>query len=70
MDQSGVGIEGYKLAAYGGTEHSTRHAGAVTIIAENAGVSVNQIERFHTRYLPLSAELTKNLQSFGEGLTG
>ena len=32
---------------------------------KNAGTSVNQIERFYGRHLPLSAELIKNLQSFG-----
>ena len=35
-------------------------------LAKNAGTSVNQIERFYARYLPLSGELIKNLQSFGE----
>ena len=34
-------------------------------LAKNAGTSVNQIERFYARHLPLSAELIKNLQSFG-----
>ncbi|HEY1475404.1 MAG TPA: hypothetical protein VGF53_15115 [Pseudolabrys sp.] len=34
-------------------------------LAKNAGTSVNQIERFYARNLPLSAELVKNLQSFG-----
>ena len=35
-------------------------------LAKNAGTSVNQIERFYARNLPLSPELPKNLQSFGE----
>ena len=35
-------------------------------LAKNAGTSVDQIERFYARNLPLSAELAKNLQSFGE----
>jgi hypothetical protein len=35
-------------------------------LAKNAGTSVNQIERFYARNLPISAELIKNLQSFGE----
>jgi hypothetical protein len=35
-------------------------------LAKNARTSVNQIERFYARYLPLSDELIKNLQSFGE----
>jgi hypothetical protein len=35
-------------------------------LAKNSGTSVNQIERFYTRNLPISAELVKNLQSFGE----
>jgi hypothetical protein len=34
-------------------------------LAKNAGTSVNQIERFCARNLPLSRELAKNLQSFG-----
>ena len=36
-------------------------------LAKTAGTSVDQIERFYARHLPLSAELIKNLQSFGEG---
>ena len=36
-------------------------------LAKNAGTSVNQIERFYARHLPLSREMAKNLQSFGEG---
>lgn len=35
-------------------------------LARNAGTSVDQIERFYTRYLPASRELAVNLQSFGE----
>jgi hypothetical protein len=35
-------------------------------LAKNAGTSVNQIERFYARHLPLSDELVRNLQSFGE----
>jgi hypothetical protein len=34
-------------------------------LAKNAGTSGNQIERFYARNLPLSAELVRNLQSFG-----
>jgi hypothetical protein len=34
-------------------------------LAKNAGTSVDQIERFYARNLPLSGELAKNLQSFG-----
>jgi hypothetical protein len=36
-------------------------------LAKNAGTSVNQIERFYARNLPLSREMAKNLQSFGKG---
>jgi integrase len=36
-------------------------------LAKNAGTSVEQIERFYARHLPLSREMAKNLQSFGEG---
>jgi len=35
-------------------------------LAKNAGTSVEQIERFYAKNLPLSAEMAKNLQSFGE----
>jgi hypothetical protein len=34
-------------------------------LAKNAGTSVSQIKRFYARNLPLSAELVRNLQSFG-----
>jgi len=36
-------------------------------LAKNAGTSVEQIERFYARNLPLSKEMAKNLQSFGGG---
>ena len=35
-------------------------------LAKNAGTSVEQIERFYAKNLPLSAELAKNLRSFEE----
>jgi hypothetical protein len=35
-------------------------------LAKNAGTSVDQIERFYARFLPLSKEMARNLQSFGE----
>ena len=35
-------------------------------LAKNAGTSVEQFERFYARNLPLSAEMAKNLRSFGE----
>jgi len=35
-------------------------------LAKNAGTSVDQIERSYTKYLPLSKEMAKNLQSFEE----
>ena len=34
-------------------------------LAKNAGTSVDQIERFYARHLPMSTELWHNLQSFG-----
>ncbi len=34
-------------------------------LAKNAGTSVDQIERFYARNLPLSREMAINLQSFG-----
>ena len=36
-------------------------------LAKNAGTSVDQIERFYARKLPLSKEMARNLQSFGSG---
>ena len=36
-------------------------------LAKNAGTSVDQIERFYARNLPLSKEMAINLQSFGSG---
>jgi len=35
-------------------------------LAKNAGTSVDQIERFYAKYLPLSAEMARNLQTFGD----
>jgi len=35
-------------------------------LAKNAGTSVDQIERFYAKYLPLSAEMARNLQSYGD----
>jgi hypothetical protein len=35
-------------------------------LAKNAGTSVDQIERFYARFLPLSKEMARNLHSFGE----
>lgn len=34
-------------------------------LAKNAGTSVEQIERFHARNLPMSAEMAKNLEIYG-----
>lgn len=70
---------GLKIDPYTGTEHSVyslRHTaicmriilseGQVNVfnLAKNAGTSVDQIERFYARHLPLSAEMARNLQSF------
>jgi hypothetical protein len=35
-------------------------------LAKNAGTSVDQIERFYARHLPLSREMAINLQTFGD----
>ncbi len=45
-----------------------RSHGEVNIysLAKNAGTSVEQIERFYAKNLPLSPELVRNLQHFGE----
>ena len=34
-------------------------------LAKKPGTSVNQIERFYAKRLPISKELMENLQSFG-----
>ena len=36
-------------------------------LAKNAGTSVDQIERFYARHLPLSRDMAINLQSLGTG---
>ncbi len=38
----------------------------IVSLAKNAGTSVDQIERCSAKYLPLSKDVAKNLQSFGE----
>jgi hypothetical protein len=35
-------------------------------LEKNACTSVEQIERFYARNLPLSGELIKNMQTFGD----
>ena len=45
----------------------TRRQVNIFNLAKNAGTSVEQIERFYARNLPLSAEMARNLQSFGGG---
>ena len=35
-------------------------------LAKNAATSVDQIEQFYAKYLPLSKEMAKKLQSFEE----
>jgi hypothetical protein len=40
--------------------------GNIFNLAKNAGTSVDQIERFYARFLPLSKEMARNLHSFGE----
>ena len=74
-------IAGIKFDPYTNQDHSVyslRHTaicmriilshGQVNVfnLAKNAGTSVEQIERFYARNLPLSAEMARNLQSFGE----
>jgi hypothetical protein len=76
LDRSDLHIDPYTDKAH--TLYSLRHTaicmrivnshGKVNIfnLAKNAGTSVEQIERFYARHLPLSKELARNLQSFGE----
>lgn len=76
LDRSDLNIDPFTDKAH--TLYSLRHTaicmrivnshGKVNIfnLAKNAGTSVEQIERFYARHLPLSKELARNLQSFGE----
>jgi len=76
LDRSDLHIDPFTNKAH--TLYSLRHTaicmrivnshGKVNIfnLAKNAGTSVEQIERFYARHLPLSKELARNLQSFGE----
>ena len=45
--------------------NSKGHVNVFTL-AKNAGTSVDQIERFYAKHLPMAKELWANLQSFGE----
>jgi hypothetical protein len=72
-----AGIEKDPITGTNHTIYSLRHTaicmrlilsqGQVNIfnLAKNAGTSVDQIERFYARNLPLSREMAINLQSFG-----
>ena len=75
MARSGMNID--KVSGKAHSLYSLRHTaicmriinseGQVNIfnLAKNAGTSVDQIERFYARFLPLSKEMARNLQSFG-----
>jgi len=75
MKRAGVEVDGATGKPH--TLYSLRHTaicmriilshGKVNIfnLAKNAGTPVDQIERFHARFLPLSKEMALNLQSFG-----
>lgn len=72
-----AGVERDPITGLDHTIYSLRHTaicmriilshGQVNIfnLAKNAGTSVDQIERFYARHLPLSREMAINLQSFG-----
>lgn len=76
LDQTGLEVDPYTQKKH--TLYSLRHTaicmriinshGKVNIfnLAKNAGTSVDQIERFYAKYLPLSKEMALNLQSFGD----
>lgn len=76
MEEADLQIDPFTGKAH--TLYSLRHTaicmrivnshGKVNIfnLAKNAGTSVEQIERFYAKHLPLSKELARNLQSFGE----
>ena len=76
LDKTGLEVDPYTQKKH--TLYSLRHTaicmriinshGKVNIfnLAKNAGTSVDQIERFYAKYLPLSKEMAINLQSFGE----
>jgi hypothetical protein len=72
-----AGVEDDPITGMKHTIYSLRHTaicmrivlsdGKVNIfnLAKNAGTSVDQIERFYARHLPLSRELARNLHTFG-----
>ena len=76
MVRAGIEVDRYTGAKH--SIYSLRHTaicmriilseGKVNIfnLAKNAGTSVDQIERFYARHLPLSAEMARNLQSLGD----
>ena len=75
MSQSGLEVDSAtgKKHSIGSLKHTAicmrlvLSEGKVNIfnLAKNAGTSVEQIERFYARNLPMSAEMARNLQSFG-----
>jgi hypothetical protein len=76
LDRAGLDVDPFTGKAH--TLYSLRHTaicmriinshGKVNIfnLAKNAGTSVDQIECFYAKYLPLSKEMARKLQSFGE----
>jgi hypothetical protein len=46
-------------------DYSVRGSGQYFQSCKNAGTSVDQVERFYARNLPLSKEMAINLQGFG-----
>ena len=76
LDRTNLQMDPYTQKSH--TLYSLRHTalcmriinseGKVNIfnLAKNAGTSVDQIERFYAKYLPLSKEMAKNLQVFGD----
>jgi hypothetical protein len=65
LDPAKLGTRGIRPAAIiGNCEHAERTLSATWMSSFTSGTSVEQIERFYARNLPLSPELTKNLPSF------
>jgi hypothetical protein len=56
---------GHSVAAETRATARANNSCQVDDLAKNAGTSVDQIERFYARNLPLSKEMAINLQSFG-----
>jgi hypothetical protein len=77
LKQCGLEVDPYTNLSH--SMYSLRHTalcmrlvlsdGAVNmeVLARNAGTSLDMLTQFYLKYLPMTRELARNLQSFGDG---